>query len=147
MTEIVFYEKPGCATNRKQKALLAEAGHTVVARDLLAERWTADRLRGFFGDTAVETWFNPNAPQVKSGAINPRAFDADLALETMTAAPLLIRRPLIEADGHKCSGFDRPLVQALLGPDKEPSATVACSRPDGTPCPTPDKAEAELSAG
>jgi hypothetical protein len=143
MTEVQFYEKPGCGTNRKQKVLLAQAGHEVIARDLLKEPWTAERLRGFFGDTPVETWFNPNAPQVKSGEVDPRAFDAARALDAMLAAPLLIRRPLIEAGGHKCSGFDRALVQSLLGPDKKPADTVACSRPDGTPCPTPDEISAE----
>ncbi|MBB4198402.1 arsenate reductase family protein [Rhodoblastus sphagnicola] len=146
MTQILFYEKPGCATNRKQKALLAEAGHEVFARDLLAEPWTAERLRGFFGDAPVEDWFNPNAPSVKSGEVDPRAFDAERALKAMAAAPLLIRRPLIEALGQKCSGFDRDLVRALLGPDTKPAETVACSRPDGTPCPTPGKAEANVNA-
>jgi nitrogenase-associated protein len=138
MAHVVFYEKPGCGTNRKQKALLAEAGHEVFARNLLDEPWTAERLRGFFGDTEVATWFNPNAPQVKSGDVDPNTFDAESALKTMLAEPLLIRRPLIESNGQKCSGFDRYLVASLLGPDKNPAATVACSRPDGTPCPTPE---------
>ena len=67
MTKFVFYEKPGCATNRKQKLLLAEAGHEVSARNLLTEPWTAERLRGFFGDTPVDGWFNPNAAQGEIG--------------------------------------------------------------------------------
>jgi nitrogenase-associated protein len=138
MAQVVFYEKPGCATNRKQKALLAEAGHEVDARNLLTEPWTPERLSGFFGETPVESWFNPNAPQVKSGEVDPRAFDGARALQAMLAQPLLIRRPLIAADGQKCSGFDRPLAQALLGPDKTASETLACSRPDGTPCPPED---------
>ena len=137
MTQILFYEKPGCATNRKQKLLLTEAGHEVFARNLLAEPWTADRLRGFFGDTPVGGWFNPNAPQVKSGEVDPLGFDAEGALAAMLAQPLLIRRPLVEALGQKCSGFNRVLVETLLGPAKNPEETVACSRPDGTPCPTP----------
>jgi len=140
--QVLFYEKPGCATNRKQKALLAEAGHEVVAKNLLAEPWTPERLRAFFGDTPVEDWFNPNAPQVKSGAVNPRAFDADLALASMVVEPLLIRRPLIEASGEKCSGFNQSLVKTLLGHALDPAETVACSRPDGTPCP-PEKISAE----
>lgn len=138
MAHVVFYEKPGCGTNRKQKALLAEAGHEVFARNLLKEFWTAERLREFFGDAEVASWFNPNAPQVKSGEVDPQKFDAESALKTMVAEPLLIRRPLIEALGQKCCGFDRDLVASLLGPDKTPSATVACSRPDGTSCPTPE---------
>ena len=143
MTKVLFYEKPGCATNSKQKVLLAEAGHEVFARNLLTEPWTAERLRGFFGDTPVADWFNPNAPLVKSGEVDPRAFDAAGAIDAMLAQPLLIRRPLIEADGQKCSGFDRSLVEALLGHAQDPAETVACSRPDGTSCPTPEKVSAE----
>ncbi|MBI1424317.1 MAG: hypothetical protein GC149_12685 [Gammaproteobacteria bacterium] len=39
MAEIVFYEKPGCGNNTRQKALLAAAGHHVIARNLLTEPW------------------------------------------------------------------------------------------------------------
>ncbi len=49
MTAIVFYEKPGCVTNARQRRLLEAAGHQVVRRNLLVERWTAERLR----DTAT----------------------------------------------------------------------------------------------
>jgi nitrogenase-associated protein len=142
MTQVRFYEKPGCGTNRKQKALLAEAGHDVVALDLLTEPWTQARLRAFFGESPIETWFNPNAPRVKSGEVDPLAFDADGALAAMVADPLLIRRPLIEARGQKCSGFDREPVLSLIGPDKNPSATQECSRPDGPPCPVPENSNA-----
>ena len=54
MATIVFFEKPGCAANARQKQQLERAGHTVVARSLLTEPWTAERLRGFFGDVASE---------------------------------------------------------------------------------------------
>ena len=139
MAQVQFYEKPGCGTNRKQKVLLAEAGHEVVARNLLTEPWTADRLRGFFGDMPVARWFNPNAPGVKSGEIDPTRFDAESALAALLAEPLLIRRPLIEVEGRLCSGFDSEPVLSLLGPDKNPADTVDCSRPAGPPCPTPSE--------
>jgi hypothetical protein len=42
MSSIVFYEKPGCAGNAKQRALLQAAAPTLIRRDLLSERWTAD---------------------------------------------------------------------------------------------------------
>ncbi len=141
MTQVQFYEKPGCGTNRKQKALLADAGHEVIARDLLTEAWTAERLRGFFGDAPVATWFNPNAPGVKSGEVDPASYDAESALVALIAEPLLIRRPLIEAGGQRCAGFDREPVLSLLGPEKNPAATQDCSRPAGPPCPAPEKAD------
>ncbi len=42
MSSVLFYEKPGCLSNAKQKALLASLGHRVAVRNLLAEPWTAD---------------------------------------------------------------------------------------------------------
>ena len=48
MALVTFYEKPGCGTNRKQKAMLAEAGHALDERNLLTEPWTAERLLRLF---------------------------------------------------------------------------------------------------
>ena len=115
MAEVQFYQKPGCATNRRQIRALQAAGHSVTARNLLTEPWTAEHLRGFFGETPVASWFNPAAPRVKSGEINPNISDAAKALALMLADPLLIRRPLIEANGSRCAGFDREPVISLLG--------------------------------
>ena len=93
MTTLIFYEKPGCTTNARQKRLLLDAGHEVIARDLLNELWTAQRLRDFFADLPVADWFNRAAPQLKSGEIDPARIDAQAALEMMLSDPLLIRRP------------------------------------------------------
>ncbi len=57
MAEVIFFEKPGCAGNARQKRLLAQSGHAVDARSLLAEPWTAETLRPFFGDRPVAEWF------------------------------------------------------------------------------------------
>ena len=71
MTTITFYEKPGCANNTRQKALLAAAGHEVIARNLLTELWTRERLLAFFGERPATEWFNRAAPRVKSGEVIP----------------------------------------------------------------------------
>jgi nitrogenase-associated protein len=63
MARIVFYEKPGCGNNTKQKVLLAAAGHEVIARNLLTEPWTQERLLEFFGARPVAEWFNRAAPR------------------------------------------------------------------------------------
>ena len=34
MATVVFYEKPGCGNNTKQKVWLAASGHTVLAKNL-----------------------------------------------------------------------------------------------------------------
>ena len=140
MALVNFYEKPGCGTNRKQKAMLAAAGHEVVAHDLLTEPWTSNRLRGFFGDAPVASWVNPAAPRVKSGEVDPEKLGPDDLLAQMLADPLLIRRPLIEADGRLCAGFDREPVLSLLGESEELDKAQGCSRPEAaTPCPAPAK--------
>lgn len=128
MAEITFYQKPGCKTNARQKQILEAAGHAVVARSLLTEPWTAERLRGFFGNTPVTSWFNPAAPRIKSGEIDPAAIDAAAALAIMLDDPLLIRRPLVEAQGQRCAGFDRDPVNSLLGAAADLDVEN-CSRP------------------
>ncbi|WP_213770896.1 ArsC/Spx/MgsR family protein [Bradyrhizobium sp. dw_78] len=137
MATIQFYQKPGCATNARQKRTLEAAGHTVIARNLLAEPWTAERLRGFFGSRPVASWFNPAAPRVKSGEILPEKLDAAGAIALMLDDPLLIRRPLIETDGQRCAGFDREPVTCLLDGAVDRNIE-ACSRPGAAAaCPDP----------
>jgi nitrogenase-associated protein len=115
MAKIVFFEKPGCANNARQKALLAAAGHEVDARNLLTERWTAQRLRPFFGARPVAEWFNRAAPRVKSGEVVPEQLDEASAIALMLAEPLLIRRPLLQV-GNRCeAGFDQALVDQWIG--------------------------------
>jgi len=115
MATVVFYEKPGCSTNTRQKVLLAAAGHTVIAKNLLTEPWTKERLLSFFGNRPVAEWFNRAAPRIKSGEVIPEALDAEIAIAMMRAEPLLIRRPLIEAEGRREVGFDAGAIDVWLG--------------------------------
>jgi nitrogenase-associated protein len=139
MATIVFYEKPGCANNTRQKVLLAAAGHTVLAKSLLTEKWNAARLREFFGALPVAEWFNPSAPRIKSGEVLPAALDEFAALDLMLADPLLIRRPLMEVDGQRRVGFDQDAVDRWLGlASKVPRENLeACSKAHAAhPCPS-----------
>jgi len=138
MASVVFYEKPGCANNTRQKVLLAAAGHTVLAKSLLTEKWDAPRLREFFGTLPVAAWFNPSAPRIKSGEVQPEMLDESTALEWMMADPLLIRRPLMEVDGEHRVGFDQDAVDRWIGlASKMPRENLeACAKGDAAqPCP------------
>jgi nitrogenase-associated protein len=115
MTRVVFYEKPGCVNNARQRTRLRELGHEVVARDLLQEPWTAERLEGFFRNRPVHEWFNPSAPRIKSGEVVPGRLDGAQALELMIDDPLLIRRPLIESELGVSAGFDQGALLGVLG--------------------------------
>lgn len=115
MATILFWEKPGCSGNARQKTLLAASGHTLIARNLLAEPWTAARLRAFFGVRPVSEWFNRAAPRVKSGEVRPELLEEPAALALMVEDRLLIRRPLMQV-GERCeAGFDMELVDAWIG--------------------------------
>jgi nitrogenase-associated protein len=119
MSTVTFYEKPGCKGNLRQKTLLAAAGHTVVAKNLKAEAWTADRLLAFLGQLPVDEWFNRAAPAIKSGEIVPENLGAEAALRLLLDNPLLIRRPLMEVEKggatERRAGFDVAAVDAWIG--------------------------------
>jgi nitrogenase-associated protein len=114
MSIIIFYEKPGCINNTKQKALLQAAGHNVDVHNLLTEPWTVEKLRPFFCDRPVVEWFNPTAPAIKSGAIKPSELDSETALDLMVQDPLLIRRPLMQINDRYQVGFDRAIVEEWI---------------------------------
>ena len=117
--------------------MLAGLGHRLTVRNLLAEPWTAERLRPFFGDRPVCDWFNLTAPRVRSGEVLPDALGEQEALALMVAEPLLIRRPLIEvvleSDGRRstlcdCGFAPGPLLEAL-GVQLQPGEDLqSCSR-------------------
>lgn len=115
MATVIFYEKPGCINNTKQKALLNAAGHELDVRNLLTEAWTAASLRLFFGDRPVVEWFNRTAPQVKSGEVVPEQVDEATALALMIANPILIRRPLIAIGDCYTVGFNVEQLNQWIG--------------------------------
>jgi len=118
MATVIFYEKPGCSNNTRQKKLLAEAGHHVVAKDILTETLQADRLRAFFGALAVRDWFNYSAPAIKHGEVEPDKLTEQEALTLMQQNPLLIRRPLMQAGDSLMVGFDQQAVDNWIGLQK-----------------------------
>lgn len=127
--EIQFYEKPGCINNAKQKKMLDQNGHSIFSQSLLSTPWTAERLRPFFGNMPVIEWFNPAAPRIKSGDVKPERHSEETALAAMIADPLLIRRPLIDAEGELACGFDNELVSKLLN-NADVSAVQTCPKSD-----------------
>jgi nitrogenase-associated protein len=127
MAKVVFYEKPGCGGNARQKALLISSGHELDIRNLLTAPWTAASLRPFFGTKPLQDWFNPSSPRVKAGAIKFGELTPEAALALMVADPLLIRRPLMRVGERRECGFDQAEVNDWIGlrPTNHP-VTDAC---------------------
>lgn len=141
MALVVFYEKPGCGGNARQKALLTAAGHQLEVRNLLTHPWTAATLRPFFGTKPVKDWFNLSSPKVKSGEIDPARFSPEEALALMVREPLLVRRPLMQVGEERRSGFDGTEVAAWigLGDQAVPEDIASCMKGHAhTPCPEPE---------
>jgi nitrogenase-associated protein len=115
MTELVFYEKPGCIGNLKQQKLLRSQGIDFVVRDLISEPWSAERLRPYFEDKPVAQWFNTTAPRVKCGEFSIDDLNESEALTLMVDDPILIRRPLLEFGDLRQSGFETGTVLKTLG--------------------------------
>ena len=115
MAQVIFWEKPGCPANEKQKRTLEAARHTLEVRDLTTEAFTAESLRTFFGDAPVEDWLNRLHPDVKSRKIDRASITETQALELMLADRELIRRPLMQVGEVKSFGFDPTKLQAWIG--------------------------------
>ena len=132
MADIVFYAKPGCLTNQRQQALLRRLGHSVTVRDLLSEPWSPERLYEFLKSRPVSEWFNPAAPAIKLGAVDPAGLDGAAALRLLVADPVLIHRPLLETNRDRYAGFDDPEMLERLGISAQHGRDhESCSRPDG----------------
>ncbi len=120
MSKVIFYEKPGCINNTKQKAWLKLAGHEVEDHSILDTKWTVDELKKFFAGKEIAACFNTTAPVIKSGELDYKALSEDEALAMMVITPLLIKRPLMIVEGRYLQGFDSKLLDELIGLGPEP---------------------------
>jgi nitrogenase-associated protein len=130
MAVVHFYEKPGCTGNKRQREILLDAGHIVFVHNLLQQPWSKepDKLRSFFGALPVSDWFNRSAPAIKNGEVRPETLNEAQAIALMIADPLLIRRPLLEADGRRRAGFEAGEIEAWLEVDVSETDLENCPK-------------------
>ncbi|WP_317933266.1 ArsC/Spx/MgsR family protein [Halioxenophilus sp. WMMB6] len=110
----LFFGKPTCINNRKQRQILHAAGVEFIEQDLLNYRWSTELLRQFFSGLPVAEWINKSAPQFKSGELDPSAMSPEQLLQAMVANPILIRRPLLAWRGQRWVGFDWQKLHQIL---------------------------------
>lgn len=133
MAHVIFYEKTGYAGNARQKALLADSGHEVLARDLRHKVWTNCALLEFFIGLPVAMWFNRSAPAVTSGEIVPEELDEPAALALLRDNPLLIRRPLLQVGDERKVCFDATAIHDWIGLRDVPDENLDACRHGGDP--------------
>lgn len=131
MAKIIFWEKPGCQGNARQKEILLASGHELEVRSLLSEKWSEELLAKFFGDRPVNEWFNPTHPKIKAGEIIPDNFKSEDALHLMVSEPLFIVRPLMQVGSQRLAGFDTLQVHNWIGLALD---TVGERDPRNCPC-------------
>ncbi len=135
---IIFFEKTGCKTNKKQKSLLLDAGYELECRDLREVTWDGATLLGFFEGLDVKDWFNKAAPEVKSGEIKPDQLEGEEAITMMMANPLLIRRPLLQTAQGLGVGFEEDTLARLgLKQVDVLAGKEGCSNEHNHACPDP----------
>lgn len=126
MKLVVFYEKPYCAANAKQKQILRQSGCTLIERNLLEHGLDRESLHQFMEGKKIEEWFNPAAPAIKNGLINPANLNDADAIDLLMGDPILIRRPLMIIGTHRVCGFDANEIADLLERYVEPMPKINC---------------------
>ena len=126
MKLVVFYEKPFCAANAKQKKILRSSGCMVIERNLLEHGLDSVGLRSFMGDMRVGEWFNSAAPAIKNGFVFPDKLTETEAMTLLMSDPILIRRPLMIIGTEKLCGFDATKVAEILDRTVEEMPKINC---------------------
>jgi nitrogenase-associated protein len=127
MPVVLFYEKPKCVTNAKQKKELRHAGCMVIERNLLEHGLSSEELYEFLKPLHVSDWFNPNAPKIKNAVIDVKSITPEDALDILVKEPILIRRPLMVIGERKFCGFERKKIKKIFGLELDKSVGEACN--------------------
>lgn len=114
MNLIIFYNKPGCKTNTKQKKILRNFGCIVIERSLLHHDMERNDLLSFFQNKPISEWFNQNAPSLKNGELDISHIDEEEALNLLMSNPALIKRPLLIIKNQRLSGFNQEKIKELF---------------------------------
>ena len=112
---MIFYEKPGCVGNSKQKAILDSLNIKYETKSILDTPWSKEELEEYFDGLEVVDCINPFAPQVKSGEVSIDKLTKKDAIDLMLEERILIKRPLINVDGRKICGFNTKKLSEILG--------------------------------
>ncbi len=112
--KIVFYEKPGCLGNKKQKELLKANGLEFEVKSILDTKWDKKTLESFFVGLEKNEIVNETAPKIKNGEIDLNSITKEQLIYKMINDPILIKRPLIIVEDSKICGFDMARLNDVL---------------------------------
>jgi Spx/MgsR family transcriptional regulator len=113
---LILYGIPNCDTMKKARAWLAERGIAHVFHDYKRQGVPADRLDAWISAVGWEALVNRQGTTWRKldEATKAGITDAASARALMLDSASLIRRPVIERDGHLLAvGFDADAREAL----------------------------------
>lgn len=122
---ILFYEKPGCAGNKKQQNILKNQGLSFQTKSILDTPWTKESLFAFFKDLDKSQIINPFAPKIKNNELDIENTSKEELIELMCQEPILIKRPLLEIGEHKLCGFDIDKINEIFDLDICENLTIS----------------------
>lgn len=112
-----LYGIPNCTTVKKARAWLSEHGHDVPFHDFKKLGVEAAWLKGVVQQTGIPALLNTRGTTWRklSEAEQASANTEAGALELMAAHTSVIKRPILEYNGHYHLGFTEADYQAIFG--------------------------------
>lgn len=102
----VLYGIPNCDTVKKARRWLEEHSIDYRFHDFRADGLTDSQIKTWLKDLGVETLINKRSTSWKNLSENQRAtLDDKTAVRLVAKNPTLIKRPLLETNGHRMVGF------------------------------------------
>jgi len=113
---ITLYGIPNCDTVKKARAWLAARAIPHAFHDFKKAGASAELIRGWLADVPLDTLLNRKGTTWRglSDAQKAEAGDTAGAIRLMSAAPSLIKRPVLMLDGHAHCGFSDAAYQQLF---------------------------------
>ena len=112
---VIVYGIPNCDTMKKARKWLNDNGIEYRFHDYKKQGLDETLLRTWVDDIGWETLMNRRGTTWRKlpEAVRDR-IDEDTAIRVMLKNPSIIRRPVLESDGHHHIGFSEQAYQELL---------------------------------
>ena len=115
---MLFMQYPPCSTCQKAKKWLDEKGIVYESRHIKEEKPTAEELRQWHGISGLplKKFFNTSGLLYKSMNLKDRlpGMTEDEQIELLASDGMLVKRPLLIAEGRVLVGFREKEWEALL---------------------------------
>ena len=115
---MLFMQYPPCSTCQKAKKWLDEKGIVYESRHIKEEKPTAEELRQWHGISGLplKKFFNTSGLLYKSMNLKDRlpGMTEDEQIELMASDGMLVKRPVLIAEGRVLVGFREKEWEALL---------------------------------